>query len=500
MNQMKIDKNRVKRCLFSLGGLGIFLILWVLISLITDPFIVPLPWSILTELFQLLTQSHTWVQLAFTLMRVITGFTIAILIGTVGGMISGRVEWVEALMRTWILFLQGIPPILWAIPLILIFGTGGLSPVLVITLICVPLVFLNIFEGVKSVPQELEEMLKVYAPGLYPKLREIILPHLSPFFSASLKLGLTLGIKASVVGEYFGANNGIGFQIQAAYQSMQIKKLFAWTLFLVIIIIVTSRISITGKRKKSSVYKGIHVEVKDKPASGKFEDSREFQKIFPEELKNILKPTNKPLFLDKISFSYPGQKELLTGIDLKVEPGEVAVITGESGIGKTTLLKIIARFLIPLSGYVEAPEKIGFVFQDDRLIPWCSVLRNVALPIRYQGNSWKFSFTQAQKLLTLMGLGGEYKKLPNELSGGMRKRAALARCFARKPELVILDEPYSGLHKEARVRLWEILFRVIKPSLIPAVVVTHFPEELTGRPECIFYELRGKPAQLYTRK
>jgi len=491
---MKNNKIKAAGLLFTFGGTGILFAIWTFASLLTSPFIVPPPWSTLAEVGRLIIQPHTWIQISFTLFRVFSGFFLALLLGTAGGLIAGKIEWIQDLLKPAVLLLQGIPPILWAIPLILLFGTGGLSPVIVITLICLPLVFLNILEGVKSVPRELEEMVKVYAPGLSPQLREIILPYLAPFFSASLKLGITLGIKASVVGEYFGANNGIGFQVQAAYQSMQIKKLFAWGLLLIAIIIIASRFKYPGERKKASTDKQTFLT-----------GGRSKIKTLALNQKNLLKSEEflyeeekgKHLLLKEISFSYPEQEELLISVNLPVKPGEAAVITGDSGIGKTTLLKIIARLLKPDKGYVEGPDKIGFVFQDDRLIPWRSVLRNVAFPIHYNGNSWKVSFSRAQELLLIMGLGSEGKKLPDELSGGMRKRAALARCFARKPELVILDEPFSGLHKEARVKLWEIFFEALYPSSIPAVIVTHYPEELTGYADCVFYNLRGKPASLY---
>jgi len=150
--------------------------------------------------YSLLGAGSTWLQILVTLGRVGAGFLLAFLSAALLGLLSGGSRRLETLFNPLVLLLQGIPPLLWAIPLILVF-----------------------------------------APGLYPRLRELVLPHLRPFLASSLRLGIVLGIKASVIGEYFGANDGIGFQIQAAFQSMLVRKLFAWGVLLVLLIVLADR-------------------------------------------------------------------------------------------------------------------------------------------------------------------------------------------------------------------------------------------------------------------
>ena len=175
---------------------------------------------------------------------------------------------------------------------------------------------------------------------------------------------------------------------------------------------------------------------------------------------------------------------------------EIAVITGDSGVGKTTLLKLAAGILAPDAGRIERPRRMGFVFQDDRLLPWRSVAENTALPLFYAGTPRKNSLCFAQFLLAEAGLAGDEGKLPGELSGGMKKRAALARCFARIPDAIFLDEPFSGLHREARVVLWQMFVRLLSLHPVPVVVVTHFPEEIAAHHACRLYILAGSPAVL----
>jgi NitT/TauT family transport system ATP-binding protein len=190
---------------------------------------------------------------------------------------------------------------------------------------------------------------------------------------------------------------------------------------------------------------------------------------------------------------------VIADADLAVGTREIAVVTGDSGVGKTTLLKLAAGLLAPAAGKVERPGRIGFVFQDDRLLPWRSVAHNIALPLVYAGTPRKNALCFAQYLLAEAGLSGEEAKMPGELSGGMKKRVALARCFARIPDAIFLDEPFTGLHREARVALWEMLVRLLSLHPVPVIVVTHFPEEVAAHRSCRVYTLAGRPATLRER-
>lgn len=469
--------------LFTLLGALTVVACWTALSFIMGQYIIPRPWAVLSETAGLLRLAYTWKTVLLTLFRVCAGFALGFVAGLTVGFAAGRSKRTAYFFRPIILLFQGIPPILWAIPLILVFGIGTLSPVIVIALICFPLVAVNVSEGIGTVPAELEEMIGVFAPGILPRVREVVLPHLKPFLVSSLKLGITLGIKASVVAEYFGANNGIGFQIQSAYQSLQIKRLFSWGIILVMLIILVSRAVsraegrlAVGRRQKGAGRNGCGRETLT---------------------RLLLSPRHeRRLEISGLTFGYPNLKKIIGNLSLSVGVREVAVISGESGIGKTTLLKLVGSILRPVSGRILGPHRIGFVFQDDRLIPWRTIAGNVALPLRYQGYSATESLSYARQLLHETGLSGKGDILPEELSGGMRKRAALARCFARRPDLILFDEPMTGLHREARQYLWKKFFSLLELYPVGVVVVTHFPEEIEEFPHCRFYRLQGSPAAL----
>ncbi len=464
---------------FVLLGIAVLIALWTAGSYLVGSFIIPPPWLTLYDTFLMLGRWHTWVQMLTTLFRVTIGFLLAFSVGTALGLFCGRERNVEAFFKPLVLLVQAMPPLLWAIPLILILGAGHFSPILVIALISLPLVAVNVAEGTKSAPRQLEEMLRLYAPGLYPRVRELFLPHLRPFLSSSLKLGIVLSIKASVVAEFFCSNDGIGFQIQAAYQSLQIRRLFAWALFLVLLVILSqcllSRLIGTGTTKNSTFSK------RCVSGSQSVEESPLFFSLPGDTMQEIR--------LEQVCFAYPSGHKVLHDIDLTVRPGEVIVLSGESGIGKTTLLHLVASLLKPTSGRIVRPERLGLAFQEDRLLPWRTVVWNVALPLVYGGSSVERALTRASVVLKKIGLEGLENSFPSELSGGMKRRVCLSRCFARMSQAILLDEPFSGLHREARQNLYAELYDLLDLHGVPVIIATHLPEEIPFRSNCRYYSL-----------
>jgi ABC-type nitrate/sulfonate/bicarbonate transport system permease component/ABC-type nitrate/sulfonate/bicarbonate transport system ATPase subunit len=502
-----VASKRRPRALLGAAGVLLLLLVWTVASLLAGSYIVPTPWSTVWECARLIGQARALVQILITFYRVAAGFLLALAAGSILGVAAGLHREVEAFFRPLTMLLQGVPPLLWAIPLILVLGTGRLSPILVIALICFPLVAVNLAEGMSSVPGSLSEMLRIFAPGLRSRLRELILPHLRPFLMASLKLGIVTGIKASVIAEYFGANNGIGFQIQAAYQSLQVRRLFAWGLILILLIVLTDRLLRhleSGARQRLRGAAGVEavapLPLEPRLSAGLAEGGpRGGGRTGAGSARAA--GFGGVLSLGEAGFGYPGGPALLEGIGLTVEAGQVAIISGDSGIGKTTLLHLLAGLLEPDSGRVERPERLGIVFQDDRLLPWSSNAWNVAMPLVYAGFPVPAALGLARGLLEEVGLAGLETGRPGELSGGMRKRLSLARCFAGLPDAILLDEPFTGLDAEARRFLWQRFMELLALRRVPVVIVTHFPEEVPAPERCTFYTLaaagpKGSPARL----
>ncbi|MEA4855390.1 ATP-binding cassette domain-containing protein [Solidesulfovibrio sp.] len=149
-------------------------------------------------------------------------------------------------------------------------------------------------------------------------------------------------------------------------------------------------------------------------------------------------------------------------------------VLGPSGIGKSTLLRLAARLSRPTSGTVMlAVRRIGFVFQEPRLLPWRTALENVALPLLAMGVPLEQARTRAAAMLGRMGLAAFATSCPETLSGGMRQRVSLARAFVVEPELLLLDEPFTGLDPELRLSMRRHLDALLAASGAASLHVTH---------------------------
>jgi NitT/TauT family transport system ATP-binding protein len=187
----------------------------------------------------------------------------------------------------------------------------------------------------------------------------------------------------------------------------------------------------------------------------------------------------------KINEVYPGGLLALKDIDLAFPKGQLTTLLGPSGCGKTTLLKIIAGLLPATSGEVivngkevkgPGPER-AFVFQDFALMPWATVMRNVAFGLELRGTPKKEREEQAKHYIAEVGLAGFEQKYPHELSGGMRQRVGLARALAVNADVLLLDEPFSAVDEQTRRKFQEDLLRLRGADNKTFIFVTHSIEE-----------------------
>ena len=182
---------------------------------------------------------------------------------------------------------------------------------------------------------------------------------------------------------------------------------------------------------------------------------------------------------------YPGDIKALDSVTIDFPRGQLTSLLGPSGCGKTTLLKIIAGLLPATSGEVlvngrpvsgPGPER-AFVFQDFALMPWASVLRNVAFGLELRGTGSAEREAVARRYIAQVGLSGFEQKYPHELSGGMRQRVGLARALAVNADVLLMDEPFSAVDEQTRRKFQEDLLALVAQERKTFIFVTHSIEE-----------------------
>ena len=178
----------------------------------------------------------------------------------------------------------------------------------------------------------------------------------------------------------------------------------------------------------------------------------------------------------------PAAFHALAAVSLKLAQHQFVSIVGPSGCGKSTLMQIIAGLMPATSGKIELdgklitapqPEKVGVVFQEPLLLPWKTALENIEFPLALGSTPAAERHARARELLELVGLKDFGDRYPQELSGGMRQRVAIARGLVRNPRLLLMDEPFGALDEQTRTRMWGELLRIHQKSGATILFITH---------------------------
>jgi sulfonate transport system ATP-binding protein len=184
-----------------------------------------------------------------------------------------------------------------------------------------------------------------------------------------------------------------------------------------------------------------------------------------------------------------GSRIVIDNLNLRIERGEFVVLLGESGCGKTTLLRALAG-LDPIDGgRIVAPRRPAVVFQEHRLLPWESLWRNVSLGLQAPD-----ARARARAALSEVGLGERLDDWPRNLSGGQAQRVALARALVQEPELLLLDEPFAALDALTRIRMHTLVRELVAAHRPGVLLVTHDVDEAIALADRILVMRQGRIA------
>lgn len=205
------------------------------------------------------------------------------------------------------------------------------------------------------------------------------------------------------------------------------------------------------------------------------------------------------LSFNGVSYTYhtqSGETQAIRDLSFGLERGQFAAVIGPSGCGKTTILSLAAGLLTPSFGKVERGNaEFGYMLQRDALFPWRTVEQNIFLPLEVKKRNTTEAREKAVSLAKKYGLKDFLKKKPAELSGGMRQRVALIRTLAAEPDILLLDEPFSALDYQTRLKVCDDVQNIIKGEKKTALLVTHDISEAIALSDKVIV-LTSRPARV----
>ncbi len=202
--------------------------------------------------------------------------------------------------------------------------------------------------------------------------------------------------------------------------------------------------------------------------------------------------------LDNVSLRYhsvSGETPAVSHLNLEVLPGEFICIVGPSGCGESSILSMLAGLLSPSEGSIRIDGEIGYMLQKDYLLEWRSIRSNALLGLEIQKKLTKENIEYVDTLLEQYGLGDFKEHYPYQLSGGMRQRVALIRTLAVRPDILLLDEPFSALDYQTRLSVSDEIGSIIRKEGKTAILVSHDISEAISLSDRVVV-LSGRPARL----
>lgn len=197
-----------------------------------------------------------------------------------------------------------------------------------------------------------------------------------------------------------------------------------------------------------------------------------------------------------------GGEPVLENVDLDVGAGQFVSLLGPSGSGKTSVLRAVTGLIEPHRGSVAMEvdgSEVGFLFQDDALLPWRTALENISLGLRIRGASTRDATGRARVWLAKMGLAAFGGRYPRQLSGGQRKRVAIAQVLALEPRVLLMDEPFASLDAIVRTRITEELLEWVETERLTVLLVTHDLEEAVSLSDVVYVLSQGPRAAIRAR-
>lgn len=454
--------SKIITCLF-------WLAIWQAAAWLTaSKLLLPGPVDALLALGGLAQTGKFYMDIGWTAARCIMAMALSFAAGIPAAALSYKSDTARSILSLPVGFFKAVPVMAIIIYVILLAQSDWVA-VIVCFFMCFPIVYTNILEGLDAMPSEYLEVGKIYGLSGAEIVRYIYAPGLLPQMKAAISLTAGLSWKAVVAAEVLSIPKySLGYEMINAKYYLETANLFAYIFVIVVMSMAFEKVINLGLRHiEWKGYEGS--KIKRRSSSDRTAKTEETEAPCPAVVNTVTAEHLAKTFETKL---------VLDDTNLIFEAGKVTAIMGPSGQGKTTLARIIAGLENADSGKIliggleagggSRASRTAFLFQEDRLLPWLNIYDNIAIG---GGDS-----EGIKELGDQLEIGTELWKLPAELSGGQRHRAALARTFAADAPLMILDEPFRGLDDALKDRIIERLWQS-ETTGKTVILITHSAED-----------------------
>ena len=439
---MKIRNEKINTII----AVAIWLVVWQLgARLVHNELLLPGPIETLVTLGGLALTGKFYINIAWTVARCVIAMIVSFLAGIAFAWLSYRSYWVRKFLSLPVGFFKAVPVMAIIIYVILIAKADWVA-IIVCFLMCFPIVYVNVLEGLDAMSAEYLELIAVYKIGIRQQLRHIYLPGIQPQIKAAISLIAGLSWKAVVAAEILSVPKySLGYEMMNAKYYLQTPTLFA---YIIVIVVISMAFEKLIKRRLSRIewraYEGSRLKTGGQTVGAK---------------AGVAVPET---YFKSVS-KYFKSKAVLENVSIDFATGKTTALMGTSGRGKTTMANILAGIEKAEAGEVSAPKNVAYLFQEDRLLPWLNVRDNILLAgAGGSGGNGQGKATgelRVRQLAADLEIEDVLNKLPGELSGGMKHRVALGRTFFAEGDLVILDEPFRGLDASLKERIVSRLWK-----------------------------------------
>ena len=429
-------------------------ILWQLVYIwIGFPGVFPSLNDLIYQLLNLFLDQNFFQTVIPTLLRGIIGFFISFILAFFFATISTFSKFWKAYFQPFIIITRSVPVISIVLLAILWFLPPNL-PIFIAFFTMFPVLYQNILTGLEQTDFKMIEMAQVFGKTPIKRFISIYLPSAKSIIFDGTSTAMGFGWRAVIIGEVLAQPlHGIGTSMKQAQAFINVSELIAWTVIAVGV---------------SYLFEGIIKMIRKFEYRIKFIPLNEFKLI-----TNIQIPKLKKINVDNINKRF-NNKNVFESFSIDFDNQIVSCIKGPSGRGKTTLLRLLAKLEEPNIGKVQYKNcnRVAYSFQDVRLLPWLTVAENITYGIS------KHITIQEKRvlvgyLLLKMELVEHANKFPDQLSGGQQQRVGLARALAARSEILLLDEPLTGLNNALKVRIIEFISEWISVYQPLVVWATH---------------------------